>query len=85
MVVRQQQTYVTVDELVLRGFLASEREAVAVGLADGMRRQLSALAGAFEGSTSIASRRVPTMRLQAMEPRDIGSRAGSAVVSSIRR
>jgi hypothetical protein len=76
---------VTIDRLVLRGFAAGQRDAIAAGLVDGLRERWGgpAAAGAFGASRSLDSLRVRPINLAAeTKPAEIGAQAGHAIARS---
>ena len=78
---------VTIDRLVLRGFAAEHRDAIAAGLAAELHRQLSdpEVAGEFAASRSIAAvPAVPVTLTKEAKPDRIGAVAAQRVARSVR-
>jgi hypothetical protein len=78
---------VTIDRLVLRGFPAADRDAIAAGLQAELQKQFGAPAagGQFGGSRSLASLQQRPMTLEAAaKPQQIGAQAGRQLARSIR-
>jgi hypothetical protein len=78
---------VTIDRLVLRGFPATQRDAIAAGVVAELQRQLStpAAGGQFGDSRSLVSLRAKPMTLAtAAKPQQIGAQAGRQLARSIR-
>jgi hypothetical protein len=77
---------VTIDRLVLRGFPAAQRDAIAAGLVAELHKQFSAPAsgGQFRDSRSLASLRAKPMTLAtAIKPQQIGAQAARQLARSI--
>jgi len=78
---------VTIDRLVLRGFPADQRDAIAAALAAELRRQWCdpAAVDRLGGSRSIESVRAQPVGLAAgAKPRQVGTQAGRAIARSTR-
>jgi hypothetical protein len=83
---RPPRVNVSIDRLVLRGFAADQRDAIAAALVGELQRQFSDRAAVHEfESRSVASLRAEPMRVaRGAEPRQIGAQAGRRLGRSIR-
>lgn len=84
---RPQRVNVTIDRLVLRGFAADQRDAIAAGLLAELQKQLGdpAIGGQFGDSRSLASlQQRPITLAAAAKPQQIGAQAGRRLARSIR-
>ncbi len=87
MTARPPRVNVTIDRLVLRGFAADQRDAIAAGLQAELRKQLGdpAIGGQLGGSRSLASlQQTPITLGAAAKPQQIGTQAGRRLARSIR-
>jgi hypothetical protein len=78
---------VMIDRLVLRGFAAEQRDAIAEGLRAELHRQFSdpAVAGNFSTGRSVASIRAKPIALSASaKPAQTGVKAARSMIGSIR-
>jgi hypothetical protein len=82
---RPPRVNVTIGRLVLRGFAAEQRDAIAAALTDELQRQFSDRAAVQEfGSRSVALLRAAPIRVaRGAEPRQIGAQAGRRLGGSI--
>jgi hypothetical protein len=83
---RPQRVNVTIDRLVLRGFAADQRDAIAAGLTRELNDRLSDPANAqqFGPSRSLASlRAAPVSLTSPTTPQAIGAHAGRRLARSI--
>ena len=84
---RPPRVNVTIDRLVLRGFAAEQRDAIAASLQAELQKQLSdpAIGGQFGDSRSLASlQQRPITLAAAAKPQQIGTQAGRQLARSIR-
>jgi hypothetical protein len=84
---RAPQVTVTIDRLVLRGFPADQRDAIAGGLAAELRQQLAARTVGQRLGTSrlVAATAAQQVRLvSGAKPDGIGLRAAQALIRSLR-
>jgi hypothetical protein len=83
---RPPRVNVTIDRLVLRGFAAEQRDAIAAGLTKELSERLSdpARAQQFGSSRSLASLRAAPMNVASpATPQAIGAQAGRRLARSI--
>ena len=84
---RGPRVFFTIDRLVLRGFAADQRDAIAAGLVAELRNHLgkTAIAGQFRASRSVASMRAaPMVVAPTAKSGQIGALAARGLVRSLR-
>lgn len=77
---------VTIDRLVLRGFPAHQRDAIAAALIAELERELGHAPGTLGGNRSEHSARAAPLRLKGgSDAKDIGAAAARGLARSLRR